>query len=399
MTRSNNKKEPGESAYRRPQFRLNPLRQAFFVGLAIAGIGIGYGLGFVMKDPPPPALAKETAQPAPEQKPEAPRAYEGPLRQDIIETAVIVVEMAAKNTARELPPVTVITKAPQEQTPEAEPIPEATALLRPTPEPTADSAPESPVEPVVEPPVEPVVEPVAEPAPKQVAAATPKAFGRMPKIAIVIDDLGIDKPRTARTIKLRAPLTLSFMSYASGLEKQTQTARTGGHELWLHIPMEPSSPDVDPGPNVLLTGLPEQELLNSLNWNLSQFQGYVGVNNHMGSRFTADLIGVKVVMKELKKRGLMFLDSVTSGKSVARKAARETGVPFLSRNVFLDHQDDTRGIEYRLAESERLALKTGYAIAIGHPREKTLRALEPWLDGLEAKGIQLVALSTMFKKP
>ncbi|MDA1091057.1 MAG: divergent polysaccharide deacetylase family protein [Proteobacteria bacterium] len=362
---------------------MNPLRQAFFVALAIAGIAIGYGLGFVMKDSPapPPAPFPKTAPPSPVQAPEALRAYVEPLRQDLIETPVIVVETTPPETATDLAPVPVLPKTAPPLEPEPVPAAEAKTLPKPTPEPATKPEPASKTE--------------AGP----VAVATPKTVGIKPKIVIVMDDLGIDKPRTTRTIKLRAPLTLSFMSYASDLKNQTQAALAGGHELWLHIPMEPGSPDIDPGPNVLLTGIPEQELLASLTWNLSQFSGYVGVNNHMGSRFTADLTGMTVVMKELKKRGLMFLDSVTSGKSVAMRAARETGVASRRRNVFLDHQDDARGIAYRLTEVELLARKTGLAIAIGHPRENTLQALEPWLGSLEARGFQLVALSTAFKKP
>lgn len=234
------------------------------------------------------------------------------------------------------------------------------------------------------------------PAWKRFAVAVPRAAGRS-RIAIVIDDLGIDRPRTARAIKLPGPLTLSFMTYASDLEQQTRDARSAGHELLMHIPMEPGSPDVDPGPNVLLTGVPRRELLASLNWNLDQFGGYVGVNNHMGSRFTADLAGMTIVMEVLKERQLLFLDSVTAGNSQARKAARKIGVLFVSRNVFLDHADDLAGIKKRLEEVERLAIRTGVAIAIGHPREATLQALLPWLKGIEAKGFQLIPLSATLK--
>jgi len=382
VTSNANRKNQGEGASRRPKFRLNPLRQAFFVGLAIAGIAIGYGLGFVMKKPPDvPVTPLPITKIQPDVAPEPLRVYEEPLHQDVIEPP-------DPESERELVPVRIITKSPPKSEPAPKPVPAPEPVPEPAPKPEASAAPETKPEHVPAP--APVV-------PAKIAAAMPKPAARKPKIAIVLDDLGLDKPRTARAIKLPGPLSLSFMSYASGLDKQTLSARAGGHELWLHIPMEPGSPDVDPGPNVLLTGLPESELLNSLEWNLGQFKGYVGVNNHMGSRFTADLPGVTVVMKEMKKRGLLFLDSVTSAKSVARKAARELGVPFRSRHIFLDHQDDAKKINFRLGEVERLARKTGLAIAIGHPREKTLLALKSWLDGIEAKGFQLIPLSMAFK--
>jgi polysaccharide deacetylase 2 family uncharacterized protein YibQ len=119
----------------------------------------------------------------------------------------------------------------------------------------------------------------------------------------------------------------------------------------------------------------------------------------MGSRFTANLEGIRLVMEELKKRDLMFLDSITSVRSVAQRAAREAGVPFIGRNIFIDHLDETPEIIKRLAEVERLARKSGYAVAIGHPREKTLRVIGPWLDTIESKGFRLVPLSALIKKP
>jgi polysaccharide deacetylase 2 family uncharacterized protein YibQ len=220
-----------------------------------------------------------------------------------------------------------------------------------------------------------------------------------PKIAIVFDDLGIDMPRSAKVIKLRSPLTLSFMTYASKLKEQTKIARNAGHELWMHMPMEPRSQTIDPGPNVLLTGLPKAELQASISWNLNQFSDYIGINNHMGSRFTADLESVRIFMKELKKRNLMFLDSRTSSKSVAQRAAIEAKVPFIVRNIFIDHIDDTIEIKKSLTQVERFAKKFGYAVAIGHPRDKTLREVGSWLNTFEEKGLQLVPLSKLIKKP
>ncbi len=241
----------------------------------------------------------------------------------------------------------------------------------------------------------------------EVAAAAPLwrrnavalALDERPRIAIVIDDLGVDKARSRRAVQLPSPLTLSYLTYAADLGEQTEAARAAGHELLMHVPMEPSSLDVDPGPNVLLSGIPEAELLSSLKWNLQQFDGFVGVNNHMGSRFTADAAGMAVVMRELKRRGLMFLDSVTANRSVGRAAARRAGVAFAARHVFLDHLDDKGEIERRLGEVEKLARAQGFAIAIGHPRDATLEALGTWLAGIEERGFQLVPLSAVVRVP
>jgi len=219
------------------------------------------------------------------------------------------------------------------------------------------------------------------------------------KIAIVFDDLGIDLSRSSRAIKLKSPLTLSFITYAPKLKSQTNKALDAGHELWMHMPMEPQSQNIDPGPNVLLTGLPKEELQAAIRWNLEQFNDYVGINNHMGSRFTSDLDSVRIFMKELKKRNLMFLDSRTSSQSVAQSAAIEAKVPFIARNIFIDHHDQTREIKKSLAQVERLAERNGYAVAIGHPRDKTLKEVESWLNTFEKKGLQLVPLSKLINRP
>ena len=373
-------------------FRPKPLRQFYFVCVALVGIAIGYGAGFLLKDDSqksvsiesaqknkPPVLAVPVQESTTPLLPEnltvpigtPPRAYEEALPPDIIETAKISV---AKEEDKEKQ-----DEAPMAKTPE----PEKKQPIESSKAPTEEKA-QKPAQPAAK-------------APAEIAAVVPKT-GKRPRIAVVLDDLGIDKLRTARAIRLRGPLTLSFLTYASSLGPQTRAAREAGHELLIHIPMEPGSSDVDPGPNVLLTGIPRQELLASLKWNLDQFSGYVGANNHMGSRFTADLPGMEAVMKVLKKRNLFFLDSITAGSTVARKAARKVGVPFAARNIFLDHQDDVQGIQKRLAEVEKLARKNGVAIAIGHPRESTLQALAPWLEKIEPKGFQLVPLSAVVKR-
>ena len=235
------------------------------------------------------------------------------------------------------------------------------------------------------------VAPLPEPAPPPLAAK--------PMIAIVIDDMGVDQRRSARAMKLPAKVTLSFLPYARDLKKQAAEAAALGHEIMLHVAMEPESPEADPGPNVLLTGTPEPELLANLRWNLEQMTGYQGINNHMGSRFTRDLAGMRVVMGELKARGLFFLDSLTSRDSVGAKTAREAGVPFAARDVFIDHKDDEAFVQQQLAKVEAEAKKHGIAIAIAHPRDITLRALKTWLPKVQAAGFELVGVSKVLHRP
>jgi polysaccharide deacetylase 2 family uncharacterized protein YibQ len=228
------------------------------------------------------------------------------------------------------------------------------------------------------------------------AQPAPKTGGR-PVIAIIIDDLGVDKRRSERMAQLKGPLTLSYMTYADDVARQAHDARARGHELMVHVPMQPQSRSYDPGPEVLEVGLAPDEIRRRLDWGLSRFDGYVGINNHMGSRFTSDAAGMRVVMAELRRRGLAFIDSVTSERTVGAEEARHYGVPFAARHVFLDNDQGVAHVRAQLAKTEAYARKHGAAIAIGHPHDGTIEALAGWLPGLEGRGFVLVPVSTIVR--
>lgn len=242
----------------------------------------------------------------------------------------------------------------------------------------------------------------AEPAPVMVSAvvdmlpdAIPALYPR-PLIAIVIDDVGVDLKRSARTVKnLTAPVTLSYLPYAAHIQQQVETAKAKGHEVILHLPWEPDSEKADPGPNHLSVNMPQEQIQKNLLANLEGFTGYAGVNNHMGSRFSRYRPGLEIVMAELKKRNLFFLDSKTTPDSIAEKVAREYGISSAHRDVFLDHDENSNMVRTSLQEVEDIARRKGSVIAIGHPKDVTLNALEPWLASIEAKGFQLVPLSAV----
>jgi polysaccharide deacetylase 2 family uncharacterized protein YibQ len=217
-------------------------------------------------------------------------------------------------------------------------------------------------------------------------------------IAVVLDDLGLNRPNTRRAIALPAPLTLAFLTYAPDLRAMTTAARQAGHELLLHLPMEPRG-DHDPGPNPLVTGLERDDLMARLDWSLARFEGYVGVNNHMGSRFTGSVADLAPVLQEIQARGLLFLDSKTSSARVAAGLARRLALPFAERDVFLDNAfDDPAAIRRQLAELEATARRRGFAVAIGHPHDATLAELARWLPEAEQRGFALVPVSAIVRR-
>jgi uncharacterized protein len=263
--------------------------------------------------------------------------------------------------------------------------------------------------------IRPIIEEPARkaPQPTQVAAVASGATGERPAwrryalpfadlygkplIAIVIDDVGLDRPRSRRAWELPGPVTLSFLPYAKDLNEQAKAARSHGNELMLHMPMEPMG-RADPGPNALLTSLSENELRQRVTTDLDSFGGYVGVNNHMGSRFTASRPGMDVVLRLLRARGLLFLDSRTTAQSVGESLAQELGVATISRNVFLDDDESLGAVKRQLATTEEVARRQGFVVAIGHPHENTLQALSEWLPALAAKGFALAPLTAALRK-
>lgn len=229
-----------------------------------------------------------------------------------------------------------------------------------------------------------------------VASAVPQG---KPRVALIIDDMGMDRKHTSAAIALPGPLTMAFLPYADDLSVQTKAARAHGHELMVHVPMAPIKDTEGEGPDVLTPEMTPEDFMAMLDKDLAAFSGYVGINNHMGSKMTQDRPGMARVMAELRARGLLFVDSRTINTSVAADEAKKAGIPYAVRDVFLDHEETYEAVAGALAEVERKALKDGVAIAIGHPREETVKALRAWLPTLEAKGIALVPVSAVVTVP
>ena len=315
---------------------------------------------------------------------------------------------AATAPAKPLPPRVEVVPPPPPREPERSPFAPApkAAQTQPVPEPNAGVAPPSlphalpaaprAVEPAAYAPP-PIAPSPSDPAWRRYAVPASAPAGR-PLIAILIDDVGVNRRNAPRVAELPAPVTLAYMTYADNLPKLTAAARARGHELMLHVPMEPMDQGVDAGPNALLTGLDEAELRRRLDWGLGRFEGYVGINNHMGSRFTAWEPGMELVMAELRRRGLLFVDSRTIAGSVAGRAAERHAVPHADRDVFLDNEQESGAVHEQLAKLEEVARTRGAALGIGHPHDGTIAALAEWLPTLEAKGFAVVPVSTIVER-
>jgi uncharacterized protein len=219
------------------------------------------------------------------------------------------------------------------------------------------------------------------------------------KIAIIIDDLGMDVKHTKQVLDLPAPITLAFLPYAPRTRELAASGKAKGHELIIHTPMEAMDGKLNIGPGGLKSSMSAAELDAAFKVMLESFDGYVGINNHMGSRLTQDKAKMDELMGILAKRGLFFVDSKTIQTSVAADEAAKAGVKYAERDVFLDHVETRAFVDKALAQAERTAARKGYAIAIGHPKSFTIEGLQAWIPTLAAKGIEIVPVSDLLVTP
>ncbi len=215
---------------------------------------------------------------------------------------------------------------------------------------------------------------------------------RDPKVAIVIDDLGADLAHTDRALALPSTVALSFLPYADATPWLSAEALRGGHEVLVHMPMETVG-DHDPGPLALTTDLSPDEIRRRLDVALSRVPGAIGINNHMGSKFTADTLALIPVAEDLAARHLLFFDSRTTPSTQVVSVSHSFGVASAGRDVFLDDEQTADAVGAQLIELEVRARAQGIAIAIGHPHDVTLAALAVWTAHAAAHGFTLVPLS------
>ncbi|MEM8800050.1 MAG: divergent polysaccharide deacetylase family protein [Pseudomonadota bacterium] len=218
--------------------------------------------------------------------------------------------------------------------------------------------------------------------------------GGRPLVAIIIDDVGMNRKQARRAIDLPGSVTLAMLPYAPKLKRLALRAKQRGHELLVHMPMQPKTAN-DPGPNALLVGLTEAELIRRIEWNLTQFQGFVGINNHMGSLFTETPAPMRQLFRRLKSGGYMFVDSRTTAQSASVEMAERFDVPFAERDIFLDNHKVAIEVAAQLEKLTQKALANGTAVGIGHPHKVTIDAIAAWAPTLEARGVDLAPISAI----
>jgi polysaccharide deacetylase 2 family uncharacterized protein YibQ len=218
--------------------------------------------------------------------------------------------------------------------------------------------------------------------------ARPWSGARGTRIAIVVGGLGLSQTGTQHAIR------------GNSLQRWLQEARREGHEVVLQVPFEPFNyPQNDPGPHTLVVDDGPRQNLDDLHWAMGRITNYTGIMNFMGGRFLADADATEPVMRDLARRGVLFLDDGTSAQSVAGPLASAVGVPYAAADMVVDLSTNHGEILKKLDEVERIARHNGTAIAVASAFETSVNAIAAWVNEAKARGIEIVAVSALADDP
>lgn len=223
----------------------------------------------------------------------------------------------------------------------------------------------------------------------------PKAGKERKTIAILVSGLGLSQPLTENALeKLPPEITLSFNPYAVQLKNWARRSRKNGHELMLELPMEPFDyPDNDPGPHTLLTFQSDNVNIERLNWLMGRMPGYVGVLNLDGSKFTSDEGAIYSIMREIKNRGLLYMDANPEQPVASEKVSQEIKLEYLNSSLIIDQNQNRTSIDDALKRLEQTANSYGRAIGLASASPLSIQRISEWAESLKERGITLIPLS------
>jgi polysaccharide deacetylase 2 family uncharacterized protein YibQ len=221
------------------------------------------------------------------------------------------------------------------------------------------------------------------------------------RVAIVVSGLGLSQTGTQRAIQqLPEEVTLAFAASGNSLQRWMQDARRSGHEILIQVPFEPFDyPANDPGPDTLLTSKSVAKNIERLHRSMAEITNYTGIMNYQGGRFLSDPNAMEPVMRDIGKRGLLFLDDGTSAQSKTAAVAKGTEVPYAFADVQLDGQLDFNAITNKLDELERVAKRNGQAIGVASAFDESIDAISKWTEEAAMRGIEIVGVSALTNDP
>lgn len=234
-------------------------------------------------------------------------------------------------------------------------------------------------------------------APAHAAALTRVSDG--PKLALIIDDIGFSRPVAHRFLNLKIPLTFSILPRLPLSNALADTIHDHGHEIMLHQPMEPVQPDIDPGPGALYVRDADQQIATTMADNIDSLPHVIGINNHMGSRFTQEPRKLNPALTVIREKKRFFIDSLTTMRSKAYLTARRLKMSALRRDMFLDPQAGAKTTFRQLCRLKLHAIAHGSALGIGHPYPETAEGLRHFIRCNAFQGVKLVGVSSLVQRP
>jgi uncharacterized protein len=221
------------------------------------------------------------------------------------------------------------------------------------------------------------------------------------RIAIIIDDIGFDLKIVEELAGIPAPIAFAVLPYAPHAAESARRLHAAGKAILLHLPMEPNAyPTESPGAGALMAEMDEAEIRRQIQADLTAVPFASGVNNHMGSRFMEDAARLDIVMDELRKRGLFFVDSRTTAESRGMPSAARAGVRFAARDLFIDHVPGYSAAWETLTGFSRRGRDNGAPLLmIGHPHTQTVQAVRDALPVWRQEGVRVVPVSACLRIP
>lgn len=217
----------------------------------------------------------------------------------------------------------------------------------------------------------------------------------LPRVAILIDDVGYNFNLDRSLIRLNAPFSFSLLPFAPHTKEMATIAHDHGKDVLLHLPMEPTSPlESKVGPGALFLNMDDGTIATQVQADIKAIPYIKGVNNHMGSRFTADAPKMAIVLREIREKNLFFIDSRTTPQTKGLKVAQSIGVKTARRDIFLDNLQEADAVRTQIAQLVSVAKTHGSAIGIGHPHPVTLEVLKQELPALK-KQVKIVPISEL----
>lgn len=228
--------------------------------------------------------------------------------------------------------------------------------------------------------------------------STPQNNGKVKgEMAIIIDDFGYSNEPINAFAEINRPLTFAVLPYRPHSSEAASRGLSSGHQVILHLPLEPLSAAAQSEQVTIGSGMSDSDIRSTAARAIQSIPGIIGVNNHQGSRATADQRVMRQVLSEIKSNNLFFVDSRTNSQSVAVAVARQMGVKTTANELFIDNENEVSAVKRQLRTAQNIALRNGSVVVIGHARLTTAAAVREMIPEIESSGIRLVFVSEMVR--